>query len=83
MNYDLHEESEANNSNTIFARWINADYEWVESLDQQLKTINHSQVKVAYCTNKYYSKRYWKRISGKAYPLAGLNEAGLLLTESS
>jgi hypothetical protein len=29
--------------------------------------------------NKYYSKRYWKRIGGKAYPLAGLNEAGLLL----
>jgi hypothetical protein len=31
--YNLHRTAynKANNSNTVFARWINADYEWVES----------------------------------------------------
>jgi hypothetical protein len=31
---DLHEESQANNSNTVSARWTNADYEWVARVDQ-------------------------------------------------
>jgi hypothetical protein len=38
------------------------------------------------CTYTYYSKRYWKkywRIGGKAYPLAGISEAALLLMETS
>jgi hypothetical protein len=37
-------------------------------------------LRVASCTTKYYSKHYWKRIGGKDYPLAELDEAGLLLT---
>jgi hypothetical protein len=34
------------------------------------------------CTYTYNSKRYMIRIGDKAYPLAGINEAVLLLTET-
>jgi hypothetical protein len=44
---------------------------------------NTVQIRLPFAQPKYYSKRYWKSIGGKAYLLAGLDATGLLLTETS